>query len=67
MIGTTRVAKPTVTGPELKQVDTHRFAVLVNGYVRFAGSLEACQKRMTILTAPQDRVAQDHALGRMRL
>jgi hypothetical protein len=57
--------KSRKTGIEIQRLDETRFAVVVDGLVRYVGSLEECQRRVAILSQPNDRDAQDKALGRL--
>jgi hypothetical protein len=54
-------------GVEIQQLDGNRYAVVVDGIVRYVGAVEECRRRATIL-APKasDRDAQARALGRLR-
>ena len=49
----------------IQRVDERRYAVAVDGVVRYVGTLEECERRAIILTARNDRPAQDQALGRV--
>jgi hypothetical protein len=53
-------------GIEIQQLDESRYAVVVDGFVRYVGPAEECRRRATIL-APKssDRDAQARALGRL--
>jgi hypothetical protein len=42
-----------------------RYAVSVDGIVRYVGSQEECERRVAILAPKNDRAAQDQALGRL--
>jgi hypothetical protein len=57
--------KPRKTGSEIQRLDETRYAVVVDGLVRYVGTLEECQRRATILLPQNDRAAQDRALGRL--
>ena len=50
---------------EIHQVDERRYAVTVDGVVRYVGTLEECERRAIILTTVNDRAAQDKALARV--
>ena len=52
-------------GIEIQRLDEHRYAVAVDGLVRYVGTLEECERRATILAPKRDRAAQDRALGRL--
>lgn len=64
---TTRASKQQKTGPEMWDLDGDgkRFAVAVDGLIRFAGSREECERRLTLLTLPTTRDEQDKRLGRI--
>ena len=49
----------------IQQLDERRFALVVDGLIRYVGSREECQRRVEILLRPNDREAQDQALGRL--
>jgi hypothetical protein len=59
--------KARKAGIEVQQLDGNRYAVVVDGIVRYVGPVEECRRRATIL-APKlsDREAQARALGRLR-
>ena len=42
-----------------------RYAVSVDGIVRYVGSQEECERRIAILAPKNDRAAQDRALGQL--
>ena len=42
-----------------------RYAVAVDGVVRYVGTQEECQRLVDILAGDTDRVAQDQALARL--
>ena len=52
-------------GIEIQRLDEHRYAVAVDGVVRYVGTLEECERRAAILAPKSDRAAQDRALGRL--
>lgn len=62
---TTRATKQAKTGPEMWDLDGDgkRFAVGVNGVIRFAGSREECEKRLGILIRETTRQQQNKRLG----
>ena len=64
---TTRATKNVKTGPEMWDLDGDgkRFAVAVDGVIRFTGSREECEQRLGILTQPTTREQQDKRLGRI--
>jgi hypothetical protein len=49
----------------IQWLDEGRFALAVNGVVRYVGSQEECERRVVILAPKNDRAAQDQALGRL--
>ena len=53
---------------EIQRLDDCRYAVIVDGLVRYVGPVEECRRRAMIL-APKDSdlAAQARALGRLRL
>jgi hypothetical protein len=53
------------TGVEIQRLDEIRYAVIINGIVRYVGMFEECERRAAILTPKNDRAAQDRALGRL--
>jgi len=46
----------------IQRLDERRFAVTVDGVVRYVGSEAECGRRAAILTPKGDRAAQDKAL-----
>ena len=66
MTGTTRVTIRRRQGAAVYDLadGTGRFALAVDGVVRYCGSREECERRYAILTAPaSDRPAQDRAVA----
>ena len=57
--------KARKTGIEIQRLHETRFAVVVDGLVRYVGTLEECQRRAAILTPEDTRAAQDQALRRL--
>ena len=57
--------KSRKTDVEIQRLDETRFAVVVDGLVRYVGTLDECQRRVAILLQANDRAAQDRALGRL--
>ena len=51
----------------IQRLDEWRYAVAVDGVVRYVGSQEECERRAAILVPKNDRTAQDQALGRLAL
>ena len=50
---------------EILRLDENRYAVTIDGIVRYVGTLEECERRAAILTPKSDRAAQNRALGRL--
>jgi len=48
----------------VRRLDEWRFAVVVDGVVRYVGSRVECERRAAILVPKDDRAAQDQALLR---
>jgi hypothetical protein len=48
----------------IERLDERRYAVTVDGIVRYVGTQEECQQRVAVLTQKKDRVDQDEALTR---
>jgi len=46
----------------VRRLDEWRFAVAVDGVVRYVGSRVECERRAAILVPKDDRAAQDQAL-----
>jgi len=53
------------TGAEIQRLDENRYAVTIDGIVRYVGTLEECERRAAILTPRNERAAQNQALGRL--
>jgi hypothetical protein len=49
----------------IQQLDEVRYAVAVDGLVRYVGTQEECERRVAILVPKNDRAAQDQALTRL--
>jgi hypothetical protein len=49
----------------IQQLDEMRFAVTVDGIVRYVGSQRECDRRAAIFVPKNDRAAQDQALLRL--
>jgi hypothetical protein len=65
MMGTAMKARKG--GIEIQQLDGNRYAVLLDGIVRYVGPVEECRRRAMILAPKEsDREAQARALGRLR-
>ena len=48
----------------IERLDERRYAVTVDGIVRYVGTQEECQQRVAVLGQKEDRVDQDEALVR---
>jgi hypothetical protein len=48
----------------IQRLDERRYAVAVDGIVRYVGSQEECQRRAEILSPKNDRNVQDESLVR---
>ena len=48
----------------IERLDQRRYAVTVDGIVRFVGTQEECQQRVAVLGQKEDRSDQDKALAR---
>jgi hypothetical protein len=49
----------------IRRLDEVRYAVAVDGVVRYVGTQEECERRVAILVPKNDRAAQDEALARL--
>ena len=49
----------------IQRLDERRFAVAVDGVVRYVGTKVECERRAAILAPKNDRAAQDRALARL--
>jgi len=49
----------------IRPLDERRYALDVDGIVRFVGSEEECQRRLAMLAPRKDRPDQDKALARL--
>jgi hypothetical protein len=58
--------KPEQSRIAIERLDEARYAVCVDGVVRYVGSREECERRVVILAPKSDRPAQDKALARLR-
>jgi len=47
----------------IQRLDERRFAVTVDGIVRYVGTQEECEQRVAMLVQKEDRVDQDEALA----
>jgi hypothetical protein len=50
----------------IQRLDERRYALAVDGIVRYVGTEEECQRRLAMLVPNNDRAGQDEALGRLR-
>ena len=48
----------------IERLDEWRYAVTVDGIVRYVGTQEECQQRVAVLGQKEDRADQDKALAR---
>ena len=46
----------------IERLDERRYAVAVDGIVRYVGTQEECERRVAMLVQKEDRVDQDEAL-----
>jgi hypothetical protein len=46
----------------IERLDQRRYAVTVDGIVRFVGTQEECQQRVAMLSETEDRADQNKAL-----
>jgi hypothetical protein len=49
----------------IQRLDEWRYAVAVDGLVRYVGSQAECERRLAVLAPKNDRAAQDQALVRL--
>jgi hypothetical protein len=49
----------------IQRLDEARYAVCVDGVVRYVGSRDECERQVAILVPKSDRSAQDKALARL--
>ena len=57
--------KPNKPRIVVQRLDERRYAVTVDGIVRYVGTQEECQNRLAMLVPKQDREDQDKALARL--
>jgi hypothetical protein len=48
----------------IQRLDERRYAVTVDGIVRFVGTQEECEQRVAMLVQKEDRADRDKALAR---
>ena len=49
----------------MPRLDERRYALAIDGIVRYVGTEEECQQRLAMLVPKNDRARQDEALGRL--
>ena len=49
----------------IQRLDERRYALTVDGVVRYVGTEEECQRRLAMVVPKNDRVRQNDALGRL--
>jgi hypothetical protein len=49
----------------VQRLDEPRYALAVNGIVRYVGTEEECQRHLAMLVPNNDRAGQDKALGQL--
>jgi hypothetical protein len=49
----------------IQRLDERRYALAVDGVVRYVGTEEECQRRVAMLSPKNERTDQDKALGRL--
>ena len=49
----------------IQRLDDQRYAVTVDGIVRYVGTEQECERRIAILAPKSDRAVQDQALARV--
>ena len=49
----------------VQRLDERRYALTVDGVVRYVGTEEECQRRLAMLVPKTDRVRQNDALRRL--
>ena len=49
----------------IRRLDERRYALAVDGIVRYVGGEEECQRRLAMLASKKDRTNQDKALARL--
>jgi hypothetical protein len=49
----------------VQRLDERRYALTIDGIVRYVGTEEECQRRIAMLVPNHDRARQDKALGRL--
>ena len=54
----------TNNGLEIQRLDEKRYALTLDGLVRYVGTKEECERRAVLLSQKSDRTTQDKALAR---
>ena len=49
----------------IQRLDERRYALVVDGIVRYVGTEEECQRRLAMLVPKTERAEQDKAVGRL--
>ena len=49
----------------IQRLDERRYALAVDGVVRYVGTEEECQRRLAMLSPKNNRAEQDKALARL--
>ena len=49
----------------VQRLDERRYALSIDGIVRYVGTEEECQRRLAMLAPKKDRADQDKALARL--
>ena len=49
----------------VQRLDERRYALTIDGIVRYVGTEEECQRRLAMLVPNNDRARQDKALRRL--
>ena len=49
----------------VQRLDERRYALSIDGIVRYVGTEEECQRRLSMLVPNNDRAKQNAALGRL--
>ena len=49
----------------IQRLDERRYALAVDGVVRYVGTEEECERRLAVLFPKNERADQDKALGRL--
>lgn len=49
----------------IQRLDERRYALAVDGIVRYVGTEDECQRRLRMLAPKDERAGQNEALGRL--